>query len=190
MRAQRPGESALLLLDAIDILVRHDVPYAVVGAMAASVHGVVRASLDADAILGVHSDALAAIERRFRESGMATELRYGDAADPISAVLTLTDQHSNRVDFIVGIRGLDPEAFSRALEVPFYGQRLRVISLEDFVAMKLFAHGPQDVVADATAALEAAECIDVALLGKLSARFGPDTAASLESLLGNAKLSR
>lgn len=190
MRAQRPGESALLLLDAIDILVRHDVSYAVVGAMAASVHGVVRASMDADAILGVHSDALAALERRFRESGLATELRYGDAADPISAVLALTDQHSNRVDFIVGLRGLDPAAFSRAVEVPFYGQKLRIIGLEDFVAMKLFAHGSQDI-ADATAALEVAgERVDLTLLRKLAARFGAEASASLEPLLGNAKPSR
>jgi hypothetical protein len=45
MRAQRSGESALLLLDAIDLLGRSNIAYAVVGAMAASVHGVVRASM-------------------------------------------------------------------------------------------------------------------------------------------------
>jgi hypothetical protein len=48
MSAQRSGESALLLLDVIDHLQRANVQYAVVGAMAASVHGVVRASMDAD----------------------------------------------------------------------------------------------------------------------------------------------
>lgn len=105
----------------------------------------------------------------------------------ISAVLALTDQHSNRVDFLVGIRGLDPGAFARAVEVPFYGQRLRIIGLEDFIAMKLFAHGPQDI-ADATAALETAgERVDLALLRKLAARFGAETTASLETLLKNAK---
>jgi hypothetical protein len=75
MRAQRPGESALLLLDAIDTLRRSDVSYAVVGAMAASVHGVVRASMDADAILAIHSQVVAALERRFRDDGFATQLR-------------------------------------------------------------------------------------------------------------------
>ena len=113
--------------------------------------------------------------------------RVGGAADPIAAVLAVTDQHSNRVDFLVGIRGLDPEAFSRAVEVPFYGQRLRIIGLEDFIAMKLFAHGPQDI-ADATAALETAgERVDVTLLRKLAARFGAETTASLETLLASAK---
>jgi hypothetical protein len=183
MRAQRPGESALLLLDAIDSLARSNVSYAVVGAMAASVHGLVRASMDADAILAVHSDELAVLERRFREDGFATELRYGDAVDPIAAVLTLTDAHANRVDFLVGIRGLDAGAFSRAVEIPFHGERLRIIGLEDFVAMKLFAHGSQDI-ADANAALEAAgTAADIALLRKLAARFGPETSEALEGVL-------
>jgi hypothetical protein len=75
MRAQRPGESALLLLDAIDSLSRANVAYAVVGAVAASVHGAVRASLDADAILAVHSGELAALERRLRDDGFTTDVR-------------------------------------------------------------------------------------------------------------------
>jgi hypothetical protein len=169
------------LLDAIDLLSRSNVSYAVVGAMAASVHGVVRASTDADAILALHSDELAALERRFREDGFTTELRYGDAADPIGAVLAVTDEHGNRVDFIVGIRGLDAGAFARAVEIPFRGERLRIIGLEDFVA--LFAHGPQAVV-DAHCALEAAgDAVDVELLRNLAARFGPETSEALEAAL-------
>jgi hypothetical protein len=42
-----------LLLDAVDVLARNGISYAVIGAMAASVHGVVRASIDADAVLAV-----------------------------------------------------------------------------------------------------------------------------------------
>lgn len=189
MRAQRPGESALLLLDAIDTLMRSNVSYAVVGAMAASVHGAVRASLDADAILAIHSNELATLERRFREDGFTTELRLGDADDPIAAVLALSDEHLNRVDFLVGLRGLDAGAFTRAVEVPFHGQRLRIVGLEDFVAMKLFAHGPHDI-ADANAALQAAgEAADLALLRRLAARFGPETSVALETLLEGAPSS-
>ena len=43
-----------------------------------------------------------------------------------------------------------PAAFARALI------RLRVVSREDFIAMTLFAHGPQDL-ADAEFALAAAD---------------------------------
>jgi hypothetical protein len=49
------GQSALLLLDAIEVLAREQINYAVIGAMAASIHGVVRASVDADAVLSLIS---------------------------------------------------------------------------------------------------------------------------------------
>jgi hypothetical protein len=183
MRAQRSGESALLLLDAIDLLKRENVAYAVVGAMAASVHGVVRASMDADAVLALPTQRLAEIEQRFRAGGFQTELRYGDPDDPIAAVLALTDSLGNRVDLLVGLRGLDPAAFSRALEVPFGGSSVRVIGREDFIAMKLFAHGPQDLV-DAELALAAPGATwDEELLDRLAERFGPETAKALRKLL-------
>jgi hypothetical protein len=47
MRTQRHGESALLLLHAVDVLRGEGIRYAVIGAMAASVHGAARASMDA-----------------------------------------------------------------------------------------------------------------------------------------------
>ncbi len=40
MRAIRAGQSALLLLDAVDVLAARKIPYAVIGAMIASVHGI------------------------------------------------------------------------------------------------------------------------------------------------------
>ena len=54
MRTTRPGESVLLLLDVIDVLNQHKVPYAIIGAFAASFYGAVRASIDADAVISVH----------------------------------------------------------------------------------------------------------------------------------------
>ena len=53
MRAGGFGQSALLLLDVIEVLVRERIDYAVIGAMAASIHGVVRASTDADVVLSL-----------------------------------------------------------------------------------------------------------------------------------------
>jgi PiT family inorganic phosphate transporter len=51
MRASAPGQSALLMADVAESLAGQGVRYAVICAMAAVVHGVVRASLDADAIV-------------------------------------------------------------------------------------------------------------------------------------------
>jgi len=185
MRTQRAGQSALLLLDAIEVLTREQVGYAIVGAMAASVHGVIRASMDADALLSITTAELGNLQMRFKAAGFATELRRGDMEDPIAAVLALRDSFQNRVDLLVGLRGLEPEAFSRAIAVAFQGASLRVIGIEDFIAMKVFAGGPKDI-ADARHALLAAKAsIDTNLLLRLAARYGRSAAGELKKLLEN-----
>lgn len=189
MRASRSGESALLLLDVIDVLSLAGVQYAVIGAMAAAAHGVVRASVDADVVLSLPSQRLGEIERRLRAAGLETELRLGDADDPIGAVLALSDAYGNRVDLLAGLRGFDPRAFSRLLEVPFQGERLQVIGREDFIAMKIFAHGPQDLE-DARLTLAAAgPDIDIELLRRAAVGYGEETSAALERLLDTVSKS-
>jgi predicted nucleotidyltransferase len=183
MRTKASGESTLLLLDAVQVLRAENVEYAIIGAMAASVHGVIRASRDADALLSIGAFALTALERSFKRAGFNTELRRGDIHDPISAVLALSDRFANRVDLLVGIRGFDPSAFSRAIEIQFEGEALRFVGLEDFVAMKIFAGGPQDMD-DARNVLEAAsEPPKTDLLRELAVRYGPDTVRSMENVL-------
>jgi predicted nucleotidyltransferase len=182
MRTRRSGESALLLLDAVEVLLDEQVDYAVVGAMAASVHGVVRASLDADAVLSITTHELGKLQQRFAAAGFTAELRRGDLEDPIAAVLALADGFGNRVDLLVGLRGLEAEAFRRAIDIAFQGTLLRVIGIEDFIAMKLFAGGPQDL-ADARYALAAAKSsIDDQLLLHLATRYGSQAVSELKKL--------
>jgi predicted nucleotidyltransferase len=183
LRTKASGESSLLLVDAVQVLRAANVDYAVIGAMAASVHGVIRASRDADALLSISASALVGLERSFAAAGFQTDLRRGDMDDPIGAVLTLSDAFENRVDLLVGIRGFDPGAFARTIEVQFDGESLKFVGLEDFVAMKLFAGATQDI-ADAANVLEAVtEPADVSLLRRLSKRYGPETVARLDSVL-------
>jgi hypothetical protein len=179
------GQSALLLLDAIEVLAREQINYAVIGAMAASIHGVVRASIDADAVLSLISKKPSDLERRFRNDGFQTELRVGDPEDPIPALLQLTDRFGNRVDLLIGLRGLEAEAFSRAVEVPFQGAALRVIGREDVIAMKVFAGGPQDMTDARNAISIAGESLDKVLLERLTKRYGRDAVENLDKLLGN-----
>jgi predicted nucleotidyltransferase len=183
MRARGPGESALLLLDVAAVLTDRDIDYVVVGAMAASVHGSIRATIDADALVSVGVGKLKQLQRDLKKNGFETDLRHGDADDPIQALLAVTDKHRNRVDLLAGLRGLDAAAFARAIEVPFLGSSLRVVGREDFIAMKCFAGGPQDI-ADARHALKTAqEQIDLDLLRRLSRRFGRPAADVLEEVL-------
>ena len=183
MRSTGVGQSALLLLDAIAVFTSARVDYAVIGAMAASIYGVVRASIDADAVLSLGPQKQSDLERIFRTAGFQTELRLGDADDPIPAVLQLTDRFENRVDLLLGLRGLEADAFARAMQVQFQGVALRVIGREDFIAMKLFAGGQQDM-SDANSAFTAAGGhLDLALLRRLTQRYGRAASDSLQRLL-------
>ena len=185
MRARGPGQSPLLLLDVAAVLANEEVEYAVIGAMAASIHGSIRATTDADALVSVRPAQLARLQKAFKKARFDTDLRHGDADDPIPALLAVTDKHGNRVDLLAGLRGLDSEAFSRSITVPFLGSSLRVIGREDFIAMKCFAGGPLDL-ADARSALKAAnEPINLDLLRKLTRRFGRPAADAFEQVLAN-----
>jgi hypothetical protein len=185
MRARAAGHSALLLLDVVDVLVATKIPYAVVGALAAALHGSIRATTDADALISLSLLGLGKLERSLRKAGFTTELHRGDESDPIPALLAVTDRFGNRVDLIGGLRGLDPRAFDRVVSVPFQGSVLKVAGREDFIAMKCFAGGPQDLL-DAERALRAADApIDIDLLRRTTRRFGRAAADVLETLLAS-----
>ena len=182
MRTSRLGQSPLLLLDVIEILKRESVEYAVIGALAAAVYGTIRASVDADALVSVTINKLSSLSHVFKKKGFTVEFRRGDPEDPIPAMLVVGDKHQNRVDLLGGLRGLDPQVLSRTVEIPFSGETIRVVSREDFIAMKCFAGGPQDL-ADARIAVETAERLDLDLLRRVTRRFGRSAADALELLL-------
>lgn len=183
MRTHRAGQSALLLLDAVQILQGAKIDYAVIGAFALSAHGVVRASTNVDVLMFATRKHLGTLRARFRRAGFGTELRKGAEDDPIPAMLIVSDRHGNRVDLLGGLRGMDPAIFSRTLEVPFMGTNLRIAGREDFIAMKCFAGGSQDIL-DAESAYRSAQSpVDLDLLRSVTRRFGREAADDLEQVL-------
>lgn len=180
-----PGQSALLLLDVIRILDQSVISYAIVGAFAASFYGVVRASLDADAVISMDPThaGVEKLKAAFRQAGFHVTYRKGDTRDPIGAVLNVGDKFSNRVDLLIRVRGMEQEAFRRTVTTRFMGQGIRLIGLEDFIAMKLFAGNPQDLH-DAVGVLKMAHGrVDRALLKRVARNYGRDVLHQLESLL-------
>src|SRR4051794_16843739 len=133
MRTSGSGQSALLLVDIADFLVTRNVEYAVIGALAASVHGAVRASMDADVLLSLGSQEAKQLESHFEAAGLLTQLTRGDFEDPIPGLLKVSDSFGNRVDLLLGLRGMEPQAMSRVIEVPFQGSKLKFIGREDFI---------------------------------------------------------
>jgi hypothetical protein len=98
-------------------------------------------------------------------------------------MLRLYDRYENCVDLLIGLRGMEPQAFSRTAEIPFQEKSLKFVGREDFIAMKVFAGGPMDLL-DASRAISAAgPSLDLALLRRLANRYGRDASRSLERLL-------
>jgi hypothetical protein len=183
VRTSKGGQSALLLLDVVEILRREQVDYAVIGAFALTVLGVVRATTDADALLFTTPGRLAKLEKSFKQAGFDTQLRTAEADDPVSGMLVLGDDFGNRVELLGGLRNMDPEIFSRTLEVKFRDETLRVVGREDFIALKCFAGGPQDLI-DARSAYQAAPGpVNLDLLRTVTRRFGREAADRLEEIL-------
>ena len=65
MSTSGAGQSTHLLLDVIAVLKQEQLDYAVIGGLAAAVHGAVRASLDADAVVQVTVQELSELRTRF-----------------------------------------------------------------------------------------------------------------------------
>jgi predicted nucleotidyltransferase len=186
MRASAPGQSALLMADVAEFLTAQGIRYAVIGAMAAAVHGVVRASLDADAVVTLQVREAQTLRQSLAENGYEADLRVGDADDPIPALLEVRDGHGNRVDLLVGLRGMDPELLNRTRQVRLAEAVLEIVGREDLIAMKAFAGGPVDL-ADARAVIEQDRgSLDVKLLRALAQRFGRETVKAVEELIGDA----
>lgn len=188
MRTSGPGESARLLLDVVEVLAAGSIDYAVIGALAASLHGAGRASLDADLLVSSSVMEGMRIDKALKEAGLTSEFRRGDPEDAIPGLVRVSDSFGNQVDVLLGIRGLDPKAFSRTVEVPFEGTRLRFAGREDFIAMKVAAGGPIDLVDAENAIAADPGSLDVQLVRQLGLRFGPSASASLERMLGELGL--
>ncbi len=139
--------------------------------------------MDVDAVLHASSRQLAILQATFKRAGFQAELRRGDPDDPIPALILLRDAYGNQVELLGGLRGMDPEVFSRTLEVPFLGARLHFVGLEDFIAMKCFAGGPQDILDARSAYVGAQIPPDLDLLRALARRFGRAAADKLEEVL-------
>jgi predicted nucleotidyltransferase len=171
------------MADIAGLLASRGVRYAVIGAMAAAVHGVLRASLDADAVVALQVREGQALRQALLQEGYDVALRTGDPDDPIPGLLEIEDRHGNRVDLLLGLRGMDPELMGRTRKVTLADATLEIVGREDLIAMKAFAGGPVDL-ADARAVIELdRESLDLALLRRLASRYGRDAAQALEHLL-------
>lgn len=90
----------------------------------------------------------------------------------------------------MGLRGLDPGALSRTVELIFHDAELRVVDLEDLIAMNIFAGRSQDM-ADARAAVTGAgDRLNLPLAKTLAQRFGRDVARTMSKLVAQNSVTK
>ena len=183
MRTTGPSQSPLLLLDVIDVLDLSQIPYAIVGAIAAAYHGAVRASRDADAVIFLPSADIPILVDSLKAAGFVVRVGKGEIDDPIRQVLILTDLHDNTVDLLWGVHGMDKGVMDRRRTTSLLGSVVKIIGPEDFIAMKLFAGGPKDL-GDVQGVFEiSGPSLDLPVLKKVTRLYGAGEARVLATLL-------
>ncbi len=187
MKAKASGQSAYLLLDVIEQLNQLHISYAIIGAMAASFYGLVRASLDADAIISLASakTELSVLRQVLIQKGWKVDFYTGDIDDPIGAVIKIEDKFGNRVDLLKNIRGVSEDVFTRTVVSKLENTKILFAGPEDFIAMKIFAGSSKDI-SDAQGVLQiSGSKIDKTLLRKLVSVYGQSALKKLEMMLKN-----
>lgn len=185
MRTSRPGQSALLLLDVIDILKTLEIRYAIVGAFAASFYGLVRASMDADALISLQGSKqkVEQLLTELKKQDFNIEYRKGDFNDPIASLINVQDCFHNRVDLLMGIKGMGEEVFSRVIYSKFTDTEICIVGIEDFIVMKVFAAGQKDME-DARGVLKISSSkVNFPLLKELASGYGQEVSLRLKSVL-------
>jgi hypothetical protein len=188
----KPAANSSRLLHAVGLsLEAEKVRWAAIGALAVAYHGVVRASLDADALITFQDSGtnLEGLAKHFRAKGWKAEIRKGDAEDPLGFVLRIQDESGNQVDLIGGIRRLDPGFFKRSLPAEIDGMRLYFAAPEDLLALKVFAGGPKDIEDAKGIVAVIREEIDSELFLRLCRRFGSKEEELGKKLLPPSKRS-
>ena len=137
--------------------------FALIGGLAISAWGAVRATQDIDLL--ADSDPSPISDRDLRDAlakflakrNCAIEWRIGAADDPIPLLLKLGLPGARRrvgADILWAHRRWHQDALRRRLEIPLGRSHVFVLHPEDLILMKLDAGGPQDIL-DVQALLEA-----------------------------------
>ena len=88
---------------------------------------------------------------------------------------------------ILGIRGMDPQAAERCITTTVLGFSVRIIAVEDLIAMKVFAGGIQDLE-DVRGILQvSANHSDLKLLKAVTHRYGIEVARALDAILSETQ---
>lgn len=126
-------------------LQRHDLRYAVVGAVAVIARGHARYTVDLDLLTTDRRVLSPEPWASLQEQGAHVEIRMGDDDDPLAGVVRIELTDGTRADVIVGRSRWQQDIIERAEPLDLAGTVVPVVRIADLILLKLFAGGPIDV---------------------------------------------
>jgi predicted nucleotidyltransferase len=131
-----------------------DLRFALLGGLAVSIWGVIRATQDIDFIADCDPSPIgniplrAKIQSFLKAQDCSAEWRVGATDDPIPLLLHVelaANFHDMSADILWAHRNWQREALQRVVVVDFDGESIPVLHPEDLILMKIDAGGPQDL---------------------------------------------
>jgi len=129
-----------LLEEIISTLEGAGIRHALIGALALSVYGVNRASVDLDLFAADPSCLRPDLWAGLQSRGVAVQVRKGDLTDPLAGVVRFQAPGETPIDIVVGKFVWQTRLLERA--EPVGG--ILVVRAADLVLLKLYAGGLQD----------------------------------------------
>jgi len=166
-----------ILLDAVAVIERLRIPYAVMGGFAARVWGLPRPTFDADIAVAVDADGLQQLFVALEEEGFDIPQEHKTGFLDVIAgfqkakVNRFLDRHVWHTDLFVVAGEFLSSALARARRATIAGTALRVMAPEDIILLKLIAYRRKDQ-ADVEEILAVSTDLDVAYLQGWAARLG------------------
>jgi predicted nucleotidyltransferase len=121
-----------------------EIPYAVIGGLAVSLWGEVRATLDVDLAVWVEAEridaTIVALSRRFEAIPKDPKLFVRE-----THVLPVVTSQGVRADIVFGVLPVEKELVGRARPKALAGGEVRVASVEDLILMKLISERERDL---------------------------------------------
>jgi len=132
------------LTDVFASLRSHDVKYLVIGGIAASLHGVPRATYDLDILIEATRGNAQGLLDALSDAGLGTASLV--SAEDVLAQEILIFQDRVKIDVQTATSGLSfAEAWERRETMSYAGQDFYVVSKQDLIASKLAAGRPVDL---------------------------------------------
>lgn len=120
--------------------------YALIGGLAASMRGRIRATEDLDLILRCDLDEALTLVESLNEAGFSPLLEDHEQVARSALLIPLVERASGiQLDLAIGLSGFEREIVERADPMILDGHEVFVATPEDLIVLKVLAGRPQDV---------------------------------------------